>query len=66
MKIQCDYCGNTYEDTQEKCPNCGAPNPSHQNTGKPKTIEELKSANILSSVKINTHGEQIINEINKG
>ncbi len=42
MKIQCDYCGNTYEDTQEKCPNCGAPNPSHQNTGKPKTIEELK------------------------
>ncbi len=42
MKIQCDYCGNTYEDTQEKCPSCGAPNPSHQNTGKPKTIEELK------------------------
>ena len=42
MKIQCDYCGNTYEDTLEKCPDCGAPNPSHQNTGKPKTIEELK------------------------
>ena len=42
MKIQCDYCGNTYEDTLEKCPNCGAPNPSHQNAGKPKTIEELK------------------------
>ena len=42
MKIQCDYCGNTYEDTQEKCPSCGAPNPSHQNTGKPKTIEELQ------------------------
>ena len=42
MKIQCDYCGNTYEDTLEKCPSCGAPNPSHQNTGKPKTIEELK------------------------
>ena len=33
---------------------------------RPKTIEELKSANILSSVKINTHGEQIINEINRG
>ena len=42
MKIQCDYCGNTYEDTQEKCPSCGGPNPSHQNDGKPKTIEELK------------------------
>ena len=42
MKIQCDYCGNTYEDTQEKCPSCGAPNPSHQNEGKPKTIEDLK------------------------
>lgn len=42
MKIKCDYCGNTYEDTQEKCPSCGAPNPSHQNTGQPKTIEELK------------------------
>ena len=42
MKIKCDYCGNTYEDTQEKCPSCGAPNPSHQNSGKPKTIEELK------------------------
>ncbi len=42
MKIKCDYCGNTYEDTQEKCPSCGAPNPSHQNCGEPKTIEELK------------------------
>ncbi len=42
MKIQCDYCGNTYEDTLEKCPSCSAPNPSHQNTGKPKTIEELQ------------------------
>ena len=42
MKIKCDYCGNTYEDTLEKCPSCGAPNPSHQNEGKPKTIEDLK------------------------
>ena len=32
---------------------------------RPKTIEELKNANILTSVKIKTHGEQIINEINK-
>ncbi len=42
MKLQCDYCGNTYEDTQENCPFCGARNPSHQNSGEPKTIEELK------------------------
>ncbi len=42
MKIKCDYCGNTYEDTQEKCPSCGAPNPSHQNSGEPKTIEDLQ------------------------
>lgn len=32
---------------------------------RPKTMEELKRANILSSVKINTHGEVIIEEINK-
>ncbi len=42
MKIQCDYCSNTYEDTLEQCPFCGAPNPSHKNDGKPKTIEELR------------------------
>lgn len=32
---------------------------------KPRTIDELKSANILSTIKIKTHGQQIINEINK-
>ena len=42
MKVKCDYCGNTYEDTQPKCPYCAGPNSSHQNTGNPKTIEELK------------------------
>ncbi len=42
MKIKCDYCDNTYEDTLEKCPSCGAPNPSHHNAGKPKTIAELQ------------------------
>ena len=31
---------------------------------KPKTIEELKSLNILTPVKIKTHGETIIKEIN--
>ena len=42
MKIKCDYCGNTYEDTLHECPDCGAPNPSHKNEKGPKTIEELK------------------------
>ncbi len=32
---------------------------------KPKTIEELKSSNILSEIKIKTHGEEIIKEIKR-
>ena len=32
---------------------------------RPKSIEELKNANIISPVKIKTHGEKIIEEINK-
>lgn len=32
---------------------------------KPKTITELKDKNILTPIKIKTHGEAIINEINK-
>lgn len=32
---------------------------------KPSSIDELKKLNILSPVKIKTHGEYIINEINK-
>lgn len=45
MKIKCDYCGATYEDTQAKCPQCGAPNPTQKGvTDKtPKTIVELKA-----------------------
>ena len=31
---------------------------------KPKTLDELKNANILSPVKINTHGQQIIDKLN--
>lgn len=43
MKIKCDYCNNTYEDTLPKCPYCEAPNPSHKQTkGAPKTIAELE------------------------
>ena len=32
---------------------------------RPKTIEELKNANILTPIKLKTHGEIIIEEINK-
>lgn len=32
---------------------------------KPKTLEELKKANIIAPIKIKTHGEAIIEEINK-
>lgn len=31
---------------------------------KPKTIEELKSLNILERVKVNTHGKQIVEKLN--
>lgn len=44
MKVQCDFCSNTYEDYLPKCPSCGAPNPSHHEGDKqPRTIEELKN-----------------------
>ena len=33
---------------------------------RPKSVEELKEANILTTIKIKTHGEEIIKEINKG
>lgn len=43
MKIKCDYCDNTYEDTLPQCPYCEAPNPSHQQVkGAPKTIADLQ------------------------
>ena len=32
---------------------------------RPKTIEELKNANILTPIKLKTHGEKIIEEILK-
>ena len=28
--IQCTECGNSYFETEEKCKNCGAPNPHYQ------------------------------------
>lgn len=45
MKIKCSYCGSLISDTDEVCPNCGAPNENVVRTadGVPKTIEELKA-----------------------
>lgn len=45
MKIKCEFCGGFISDTDEKCPNCGAPN-SHlvrAAEGIPRTVEELKA-----------------------
>ena len=45
MKQTCDYCDSIIKDTDEVCPNCGAPN-SHVvrlANGLPKTIDELKA-----------------------
>lgn len=44
MKKTCDYCGNLIDDTQERCPSCGAPNPGYtrQSVGTPRTIEQLQ------------------------
>ena len=44
MKIKCDYCGAYINDTDERCPNCGAVNNHLQRNANeaPKTIEELK------------------------
>jgi rubrerythrin len=25
VKIRCSYCGNLYDETEDKCPHCGAP-----------------------------------------
>ena len=43
MKKVCDYCNSQYDDTLEKCPNCGAPNDNvRKAVGVPTTIEQLK------------------------
>ena len=43
MKVVCDYCESYIEATDEKCPNCGAPNTHFARTASdtPKTIEQL-------------------------
>ena len=45
MKIKCEYCGAMIEDTEAKCPNCGAANTNVKRTvvTTPKTIEQLQS-----------------------
>ena len=44
MKITCEYCNSMFNDTLEKCPNCGAPNKNVRRStiDQPTTIEELK------------------------
>ena len=44
---QCRYCGSTVSSSDQRCPNCGAPNEGYVADTKrqiflPKTIEELK------------------------
>lgn len=46
MKINCEYCGFLFDDSQERCPHCGAPNEGvvrqKKNRSRPTTIEELQ------------------------
>lgn len=44
MKISCSYCGNKFNDTEETCPHCGAPNEGVVRTAssQPVTIEQLQ------------------------
>lgn len=44
MKIKCDFCGGSFNDTMEHCPNCGATNAGVVRTtaSQPLTIEELQ------------------------
>ena len=44
MNIKCNYCGSEFDETLEKCPNCGASNANVKRSviDQPKTIEELK------------------------
>lgn len=45
MKIRCDYCNAIIDETEERCPNCGAPLSGANRTSseQPKTILELKA-----------------------
>lgn len=44
MKIRCEYCNNYIDDSEEKCPGCGAPNKDFKRVANqvPTTIQELE------------------------
>ena len=44
MKIRCEYCNNYIDESEEKCPTCGAPNKDFKRVGNqvPTTIQELE------------------------
>ena len=43
-KVKCEYCDGYVQDTEERCPTCGAVNENHKRTADdtPKTIKELQ------------------------
>ncbi len=60
MQVKCDFCDNFFEDTEEKCPYCSAPNNHIRRHAKdvPHTIEELKAyceANKVPVEKMHFH-----------
>jgi hypothetical protein len=44
MKIKCEYCNSYIDESEEKCPTCGAPNKDFKRVGNqvPTTIAELE------------------------
>ena len=44
MKVRCEYCYSYIDESEEKCPCCGAPNSNYKRVANqvPTTIEELK------------------------
>lgn len=54
MKVICEYCNGYMDDTDEKCPNCGATNPHlvRSADGVPKTIDELKAFAVAKNIPL--------------
>jgi len=44
MRVKCDYCETWINDTEERCPSCGAPNKAYTRMADatPKTIQQLR------------------------
>ncbi len=61
MQIKCSYCGNFIEESDEKCPYCGAANEGIKRTvtGTPRTIEELKAFAEEKSIPLDKFGFHI-------